>query len=47
MIPVADYLDNNGLATAETSDVLIVKAVTRAQLDADRRFKGQRNKSVS
>ena len=41
-VPVEDYLDNKGWVTGERSDILIEKAMTKAQVDAGRRYNGTR-----
>ena len=46
-VPVEDYLDDNGLLTGERSDILVEEAMTKAQVDAGRRYNGDKNKSVS
>ena len=46
-VPVEDYLDDNGWLTGDSSDILIEKAMQKAQVDAGRRYNGEHNKSVS
>ena len=46
-VPVEDYLDDNGWVTGERRDILIEEAMTKAQLDAGRRYNGEKNKAVS
>ena len=42
--PVEDYLDDNGWVT---TDILIEEAMQKAQVDAGRRYNGDKNKSTS
>ena len=46
-VPVEDYLDDNGCVTGDRSNILIKEVITKAQLDAGRRYNGDKNKSVS
>ena len=46
-VPVEDYLDDNGLVTRDCSDILKEEAMQKTQVDAGRRYNGDRNKSVS
>ena len=46
-IQVEDYLDNNASVTGERSDILVEEAMTKAQVDAGRRYNGDKSKSVS
>ena len=41
-VPVADYLDDNGLVSDEISDIVIKEAMTRAQADAVRHYSGEK-----
>ena len=45
-VPLEDYLDNNGWVTGDRRDFLIGEAMQKAQVDAGRRYNGDRNKSV-
>ena len=47
IVPVEDYLDENGWVTGDRSDILIDEAMQRAQVDAGRCYNGDHNKSVS
>ena len=47
IVPVEDYLDDNGWVSGDRSDLLIEEAMQKAQVDAGRRYKGECNKSVS
>ena len=42
-----DYLDDNGWVTGDRSDILIEEAMQKAQVDAGRKYDGDKNKSVS
>ena len=46
-VPVGDYLNDNGWVTGDRSDILIEEAMQKAQVDAGRRYNGDKNKSVS
>ena len=46
-VPVEDYLDDNWWVTGECSDILIEEAEAKAQVDAGRRYNGEKNKSAS
>ena len=46
-VPVEDYLDDKGWVTAYRSDIIIEEAMTKTQVDAGRRYNGDKNKSVS
>ena len=46
-VPVEDFLDDNGWVTGDRSDILIEEAMQKAQVDAGRRYNGDKNKSVS
>ena len=46
-VPVEDYLDDNGWVTGERSDILVEEAMSKAQVDAGRRYNRDKNKSVS
>ena len=46
-VPVEDYLDDNGWVTGDRSDILIEEAMQKAQVDAGRRYNGDKNKSIS
>ena len=46
-VPVEDHLDENGWVTGDRSDILIEEAMQKAQVDAGRRYNGDRNKSIS
>ena len=47
IVPVEDYLDENGWVTGDRSDILIEEAMQKAQVDAGRRYNGDTNRSVS
>ena len=46
-VPVEDYLDDNGWVTGDRNDILVEEAIQKAQLDAGRRYNGDKNKSIS
>ena len=46
-VPVEDYLTNNDWITEETSEGLVEEAMTKSQVDAGRRYNGDKNKSIS
>ena len=46
-VPVEDYVDKNGWMTGDRSEILIEEAMQKAQVNAGRRYNGNRNKSVS
>ena len=46
-VPVEDYLDENRCMTGDRSDLLTDEAMQKAQVDAGRRYNGEKNKSVS
>ena len=46
-VPVEDYLDDNGRLSGERSDILVEVAMKKAQVDAGRRYTGDKNKSIS
>ena len=46
-IPVEAYLENNGWVTGDRSDIFIEEAMTKAQVDAGRRYNGDKNQSIS
>ena len=46
-VPVENFLDNVGLLTGDCSDILIEEAMTKAQIDAGRRYRADKNKSIS
>ena len=46
-IPVEDFLDENGWVTDDRSDILIEEAMQKAHVDAERRYNGKHNTSVS
>ena len=46
-VPVEDYLDDNGWVTGERSDIIVEEAMTKAKVDARRRYNGDKNQSVS
>ena len=46
-VPVEDYFDENGWVTGDCSDILTEEAMQKAQVDAGRRYNGDKNKSVS
>ena len=46
-VPVEGYLDKNGWVTGERSDFLVEEAMTKAEVDAGRRYNGDKYKSVS
>ena len=42
-----DYLFENGWLTGDRSDILIEEAMQKAQVDAGRRYNGEKNTSIS
>ena len=46
-VPVEDYLDDNGWVTSDRSDILVEEAMQKAQVEAGRRYNGDKNKSIS
>ena len=46
-VPMEDYLDDNGWVTGDRSDILIEEAMQKAEVDAGRRYNGDKNKTVS
>ena len=46
-VPVEDYLTNNDWITEETSEGLVEEEMTKSQVDAGRRYNGDKNKSIS
>ena len=42
-----DYLDDDGWVTGDRSDILNEEAMQKAQVDAGRRYNGDKNKSIS
>ena len=46
-VPVEDCLDDKGWVTGDRSDIIIKEAMTKTQIDAGRRYNGDKNKSVS
>ena len=46
-VPVENYLDDNGWVTGDRSDILVEEDMQKAQVDAGRRYNGDKNKSIS
>ena len=46
-VPLEDYLDDNGWVTGDRSDILIEEVMQNAQVDAGRRYNGDKKKSIS
>ena len=46
-VTVEDYLDKNGWVTGDRSDILIEEAMQKVQVDAGRRYNGEKYKSIS
>ena len=46
-VPVEDYLDDNGRVTGDHIDILVEEAMPKTQVDACRRYNGDKNKSIS
>ena len=46
-VPVEDYLDENGWVTGDRSDILVEETMQKAQVDAGRRYNGEKNKPIS
>ena len=46
-VPVKDSLDENGWVTGDRRDILVEEAMQKAQVDAGRRYNGDKNKSKS
>ena len=42
-----DYLDDNGWVTGDRSDILIEEAMRKAQVDAGRRYNGDKEISIT